>query len=170
MLYKKAGNIDILLIKIFFFLSPFLFGLYYEFSSYLGQIFILAIFLIKLLKNKKCKIILNFSSISLAVISAGYLFTCIYAVDKDGRFIGYVIFHDYDEDSVEIGWVLHPKYWRKGYATHLTKLLKERALSSKKQVVIECSPKQEVTKHIAFKNGFSYEGLINGLDVFRFKR
>ncbi len=94
----------------------------------------------------------------------------IYSVDEDGQFIGYVIYHDYDEDSIEIGWVLHPNYWRKGYATHLTKLLKERALSSKKQVVIECSPKQEVTKHIAYKNGFSYEGLINGLDVFRFKR
>ena len=92
MLYKKAGNIDILLIKIFFFLSPFLFGLYYEFSSYLGQIFILAIFLIKLLKTKKCKIILNFSSISLAVISAGYLFTCIYAVDKGMAILGFLKF------------------------------------------------------------------------------
>ena len=93
----------------------------------------------------------------------------IYSVDKDGLFIGYVIYHDYDEDSIEIGWVLHPDHWRKGYATHLTKLLKERAVSSKKQVVIECSPKQEVTKHIAFKNGFDYEGFIDGLDVFRFK-
>ena len=92
MLYKKAGNIDILLIKIFFFLSPFLFGLYYEFSAYFGQIFILAIFLIKLLKTKKCKIILNFSSISLAVISAGYLFTCIYAVDKGMAILGFLKF------------------------------------------------------------------------------
>ena len=93
----------------------------------------------------------------------------IYSVDKDGQFIGYVIYHDYDEDSIEIGWVLHPDHWRKGYATHLTELMKERALSSRKQVVIECSPNQEVTKHIAFKNGFDYEGLIDGLDVFRFK-
>lgn len=93
----------------------------------------------------------------------------IYAVDKDGRFIGYVIFHDYDEDSIEIGWVLHPDHWRKGYAAYLTKLLMEKALSLGKQVVIECSPEQEVTKHIACKNGFEYEGLIDGLDVFRFK-
>ena len=92
MLYKKAEKIDILLIKIFFFLSPFLFGLYYEFSSYFGQIFILAIFLIKLLKTKKYKIILNFSSISLAVISAGYLFTCIYAVDKGMDILGFLKF------------------------------------------------------------------------------
>ena len=92
MLYKKAENIDILLIKIFFFLSPFLFGLYYEFSAYFGQIFILAISLIKLLKTKKCKIILNFSSISLAVISAGYLFTCIYAVDKGMAILGFLKF------------------------------------------------------------------------------
>ena len=93
----------------------------------------------------------------------------IYSVDLDGQFIGYVICHDYDKDSIEIGWVLHPDHWRKGYATYLTELLKERALSSRKQVVIECSPNQEVTRHIAFKIGFDYEGLIDGLDVFRFR-
>ena len=93
----------------------------------------------------------------------------VYAVEKDGRFIGYVIYHDYDEDSVEIGWVLHPDHWRKGYAARLTGLLKERAFSSRKQLVIECSPNQEATRHIAFKNGFDYEGFTDGLDVFRFK-
>ncbi|MCR5477869.1 MAG: GNAT family N-acetyltransferase [Lachnospiraceae bacterium] len=93
----------------------------------------------------------------------------IYAVEEDGRFIGYVIYHDYDEDSAEIGWVLHPDYWRKGYATHLTKMLMEKAFSSEKQVVIECVPEQEVTRHIALKSGFSYEGVLDGLDVFRFQ-
>lgn len=29
----------------------------------------------------------------------------VYAVDKDDDFIGYVIFHDYDDLSYEIGWV-----------------------------------------------------------------
>ncbi len=93
----------------------------------------------------------------------------IYAVEENGRFIGYVIYHDYDEDSMEIGWVLYPAYWGKGYATHLTKLLIERAFASKKQVVLECAPDQEATKHIALKNGFSYERLIDGLDVFRLR-
>ena len=92
MLYKKAENIDILLIKLFFFISPFLFGLYYEFSAYFGQIFILAIFLIKVFKAKKCKIYFNLSSITLAVISIGYLLTCIYAIDKGMAILGFLKF------------------------------------------------------------------------------
>ena len=92
MLYKKAENIDILLIKIFFFITPFLFGLYYEFSSYFAQIFILGILLIKLLKQKKIKVYFNFASIALAIISVGYLFTCIYAVDKGMAILGFLKF------------------------------------------------------------------------------
>ena len=92
LLYKKAENIDILLIKIFLCLTPFLFGLYYEFSSYFAQIFILVILLIKLLKQKKFKVYLNFASMALAIISVGYLFTCIYAVDKGMAILGFLKF------------------------------------------------------------------------------
>ena len=92
MLYKKAEKIDILLIKVFFFITPFLFGLYYEFSSYFAQIFILVILLIKLLKQKKIKVYLNFASMALAIISSGYLFTCIYAVDKGMAILGFLKF------------------------------------------------------------------------------
>ena len=92
LLYKKAENIDILLIKIFLCLTPFLFGLYYEFSSYFAQIFILVILLIKLLKQKKIKVYFNFASIALAIISVGYLFTCIYAVDKGMAILGFLKF------------------------------------------------------------------------------
>ena len=92
LLYKKAENIDILLIKIFLCLTPFLFGLYYEFSSYFAQIFILVILLIKLLKQKKFKVHLNFASMALAIISVGYLFTCIYAVDKGMAILGFLKF------------------------------------------------------------------------------
>lgn len=92
MLYKKTENIDVLLLKILLFISPFLFGLYYEFSSYFAQIFILIILLIKLCKNKKCKINLNFSSIALTIISVGYLLTCIYAVDKGMAILGFLKF------------------------------------------------------------------------------
>lgn len=92
MIYKKAENIDVLLLKILLFISPFLFGLYYEFSSYFAQIFILTILLIKLCKNKKCKINLNFSSIALTIISVGYLLTCIYAVDKGMAILGFLKF------------------------------------------------------------------------------
>ncbi len=93
----------------------------------------------------------------------------IYVVENDKRFIGYVIYHDYDESAVEIGWVLYPECWGRGYASHLTKELIKRAFLSQKDVVIECSPQQEATKHIAEKYGFDYLGNIDGLDVFSLK-
>ena len=94
----------------------------------------------------------------------------VYAVDRDSTFIGYVIFHAYDDASMEIGWVLHPLYWGSGYASHLTELLIEKGLELHKQLVIECVPEQEVTRHLAMKYGFEYDGRTGGLDVFRLKR
>ncbi len=94
----------------------------------------------------------------------------IYAVEDKDSFIGYVIYHDYDKDSVEIGWLLYPEYWNQGYASELTKMLIEKAFTAKKDAVIECSPKQKTCKHIANKFGFHYEGSVDDLDVFRLKR
>ncbi|MBR1822355.1 MAG: GNAT family N-acetyltransferase [Clostridia bacterium] len=94
----------------------------------------------------------------------------VFAVDRGGTFIGYVIFHDYDDVSFEIGWVLHPLYWGNGYASHLTELLIGKGQELHKQLVIECVPEQEVTKHLAMKYGFDYDGRTGGLDVFRRKR
>ena len=37
-------------------------------------------------------------------------------------FIGYVIYHTYDETSMELGWVLDRKEWGKGYASAITKM------------------------------------------------
>jgi len=36
-------------------------------------------------------------------------------------------------------------------------------------LVIECDPNQEASKKIALKNGFSYSGRLNNLDVYRLK-
>ena len=94
----------------------------------------------------------------------------IYAVEQDGLFIGYVIFHDYDETGMEIGWVLHPKYWGNGVASALTEQLVERSRELKKQPVIECVLEQEITRHLALKFGFEYEGSKDGVDVFRLKK
>lgn len=94
----------------------------------------------------------------------------IYAVEQDGLFIGYVIFHDYDETGMEIGWVLHPRCWGNGVASALTGQLIERSRELNKQPVIECVPGQETTRHIAMKFGFDHEGRKDGLDVFRLKR
>ena len=93
----------------------------------------------------------------------------IYAAEKDGTFIGYVIYHDYDDDGVEIGWILFPEYWGKGYASALTEKMIESAFSSGREIVIECSPMQDITKHIAEKYGFAYEGMSDGCEVYRRK-
>lgn len=92
----------------------------------------------------------------------------IYAVEnKDKNFIGYVIFHDYDENSMELGWILNYKEWGKGYASALTKLLIEKARDMEKNIVIECAPEQTATKAIAEKNGFHFVDNIDGCDVFK---
>ena len=94
----------------------------------------------------------------------------IYAVEDDsGNYIGYVIYHDYDEESKELGWLLNKQEWGKGYASTLTKLMIEMTRKAKKDAVIECDPEQTVTRHIAEKFGFVYEGNVDGCDVFRLK-
>ena len=91
----------------------------------------------------------------------------VYAAEENGGFIGYVIYHAYDEGSVEIGWVLLPAYWGRGYASALTDRLIDRARQGQKSVVIECAPAQEATRRIAVKKGFRDCGLCDGLVVYR---
>ena len=93
----------------------------------------------------------------------------IYAVEAGETFIGYVIFHDYDDRSIEIGWVLFPDYWGKGYATQLTAQMIEKAKELDKDLIIECVPEQIATKHIAISHGFSYDGKRDSLDIYRYK-
>lgn len=88
----KLKRIDLLLIQIFLGLFPFLFGGFYEFTAYFAQIFLLAILLIKLLKQKKAKIYINISSISILFISLGYLISSFYAIDKGMAFLGFLKF------------------------------------------------------------------------------
>ena len=91
----------------------------------------------------------------------------VYAAEESGSFIGYVIYHAYDEQSVEIGWVLFPEYWGRGYASALTDRLIDRARQAQKSVVIECAPAQEATRRIAVKKGFRACGICDGLAVYR---
>ena len=91
----------------------------------------------------------------------------IYAVERDGEFIGYVIWHDYDEDSMEIGWVLKPECWGQGYASSLTEQMIKRTQLLGKGLVIECLPKQEASRRIAQRFGFAYDGIADGLAVYR---
>ena len=93
----------------------------------------------------------------------------IYAAEDGDGFAGYVICHDYDENSVEIGWVLRPERWGQGLASALTEQL-IRSIPPGKELVIECDPEQEATRRIALKFGFAYEGRADGLDLYRLKR
>ena len=90
----------------------------------------------------------------------------ILAVD-DGGFAGYVIWHPYDDVSMELGWVLDRSRWGRGYAGELTRLLTDRARRQGRGVVIECVPEQTVTRHIAEKSGFRFCGMAEGYCVYR---
>ena len=81
----------------------------------------------------------------------------IYALaDADERVMGQVIFHPYESDTWEIGWILHESCWGRGIATAVTLALVERCREmGVSRCVIECDPAQTVTRHIAEKCGFS---------------
>ena len=81
----------------------------------------------------------------------------IYALtDENDRVIGQIIFHPYEDDAWEIGWILGRSCWRRGIATAVTLALVERCREiGVSRCVIECDPAQTVTRHIAEKCGFS---------------
>ena len=94
----------------------------------------------------------------------------VYAAENaEGEFLGYAIYHDYDEHSREIGWVLKPAFWYKGCADEMTVLLTALARREGKDAVIECVPEQTASAHIARRHGFSYEGRVDGCDIYRLR-
>ena len=94
----------------------------------------------------------------------------IYAAENaEGEFLGYAIYHDYDDHSRELGWVLKRSAWRKGYADEMTALLTMLARREGKDAVIECVPEQTVSAHIARRHGFSYEGRADSCDIYRLR-
>ena len=92
----------------------------------------------------------------------------IYAAETDnGQYVGYVIYHSYDAQSIEIGWILKRSEWGKGYAKELTGLMITKARKAGKSVIIECSPEQQITKHIAESYGFEYRGEEGGVSIYK---
>jgi len=94
----------------------------------------------------------------------------VYALEwKDGRkVIGHVIYHQYEEDSYELGWIINRNYWGRGIADEVTKALVETAgRNGVRSCVIECDNEQAASRHIALKNGFLYEGEDDGCEVYR---
>ena len=92
----------------------------------------------------------------------------VYAAENaEGELLGYAVYHDYGERSRELGWVLKPDFWHKGYADEMTGLLTALARREGKDAVIECVPEQTASAHIARRHGFSYEGRADGCDMYR---
>lgn len=87
--------------------------------------------------------------------------------DFQNNFVGYVIYHPYEKDSYEIGWVLQKEHWHKGYAKELTKALMEDAKQKTKFLILECHPQQTATQKIALQNHFLYRGQEDGCDIYR---
>ena len=92
----------------------------------------------------------------------------VYAVDqRGGGFVGYVIYHSYGEDEMEIGWILRADKWRRGYGDELTKALIRDAAGKARRLVIECAPQQTATRKLALRNGFVYRGSRDGCDLYK---
>ena len=85
-----------------------------------------------------------------------------------GKVIGHAIFHSYEKNDYEIGWVLNEDYWGMGIADEVTKeLIKYARCLGLESCVIECDEKQIVSKKIANKNGFAYEEKLDNLERYR---
>lgn len=92
----------------------------------------------------------------------------IYAVDNAaGDFVGYMIFHPYEGSFDELGWVLLPNFWGRGYAQRITGAAIQLAQKNGRNLLIECAPEQAVSRHIAKKFGFVYSGLAEGREIYR---
>ena len=85
-----------------------------------------------------------------------------------GRVIGHVIFHSYERNDYEIGWILNKDYRGMGIADEVTKALINYARHlGVESCVIECDTKQIVSKKIAIKNRFVYESKEGNLERYR---
>ena len=74
-----------------------------------------------------------------------------------------------EENSYEIGWVLYQEEWHKGYTQELTQMLVRDAKEKSRDLVIECLPEQEISRHVALSNGFEYYGNVDECDVYLLK-
>ena len=94
----------------------------------------------------------------------------VYAIvwRRTGKVIGHAIFHSYEKNDYEIGWVLNKNFWGIGIADEVTKeLIKCARCMGVESCVIECDEKQIASKKIAIKNGFVYEDKADNLERYR---
>ena len=94
----------------------------------------------------------------------------VYALEslESGALVGHVIWHPYDSEAYELGWILGREHWSKGYAGEVTCALLNAAKAELRDVVIQCTPEQTSTRRIAEKFGFFFLGVENSLCMYRF--
>ena len=74
---------------------------------------------------------------------------------QNKKLIGHVIFHEYDEENYEIGFILNLDYWGCGIANEVTKSLIDYAKTKNiHSLIIECDKRQLATQKIATNNNF----------------
>lgn len=74
---------------------------------------------------------------------------------ENKKLIGHIIFHEYDKESYEIGFILSQNYWGQGIADEITKSLIDYAKNKNiYSLIIECDKRQLATQKIATNNNF----------------
>lgn len=74
---------------------------------------------------------------------------------ENKKLIGHIIFHKYDKESYEIGFILNQNYWGQGIANEVTKSLIDYAKTKNiHSLIIECDKRQLATQKIATNNNF----------------
>ena len=78
---------------------------------------------------------------------------------ENKKLIGHIIFHKYNKDSYEIGFILNSDYWGCGIANEVTKSLIDYAKNKNiHSLIIECDKIQLATQKIAINNNFKLIG------------
>lgn len=90
----------------------------------------------------------------------------VYAVvwKQTGELIGHLIWHPWDETSMELGWILRRDFWGRRIAKELTAAMLAR---TSQDVIVECSPAQTATRHIAEVFGFHVVAVSEERIIFR---
>ncbi|EGV10017.1 acetyltransferase, GNAT family [Parvimonas sp. oral taxon 393 str. F0440] len=74
---------------------------------------------------------------------------------ENKKLIGHIIFHKYNKDSYEIGFILNSNYWGQGIADEIAKSLIDYAKNKNiHSLIIECDKRQLATQKIATNNDF----------------
>ncbi|MDD4663520.1 MAG: GNAT family N-acetyltransferase [Caldisericia bacterium] len=80
---------------------------------------------------------------------------------SDKKVIGQVIYHPwFAKDTFEIGWIIHPGYQKKGYATEASKAVIRYGFIEQKlhRIIATCQPDNPSSWKVAEKIGMHREG------------